>query len=113
MEPKAIVDKKAFATSLKKYIDHCRILADRSKSPLYKTKERVKSLEVVSTYLYPALVHPEQHDITEICKRVVTFKNFLSNILPCLSNGSYNSSLDLLNNLYEKAKSIYNPNYES
>jgi len=101
-------EKNALAGKIKNYLLHCKILAERSQHPIYRTSARLNAMDRLWASLYPMVKNPELHTFQSICSITVQHRLFMEQILPLNNNSSNRSSCNTLEEIISKCKLILN-----
>jgi hypothetical protein len=96
-----IPDKAELSRTIKSYIDHCAIIADRT---LQKSLTRLNAVSQLKQTLYPMVVKPGNFTIRQICQFTLLSQTHLQSVLPSVANNSYQSSLAKLTDILETCK---------
>ncbi len=99
-----MVNKKELADAMRKWLNHTRIVIDKSKGPYYKQGHILES--VTRTYDLYTMVkrNCNEYSLKKLQELIRMNEKHLRNILPCETNASYESSLNNLEMILAMAK---------
>jgi hypothetical protein len=98
-----MLNKTDFCLQLKKFVLHCRIVANNSRNPGYKTYARAKALDQALALINADL---STKPVNVIARQVVKNESSLRAILPAVNNASYKSSLLKLEQMIHESQEV-------
>lgn len=98
--PKALNPKQELAGRIAKYINHCRIVSEKSNSKLYHSFDRLNSMDMLSRHLLPMVKHADSFSYKDICSFTLISKTYLQNIIPIVANDSHQSSSENIEQIF-------------
>lgn len=102
--------KEELTGRIKKWIDHCFMIAMCSNHDEYKSMKRLNHTGKIKNDLYPLLKPASTHSLRDVCQFTLILQRDLFGILPVVTNNSFRSSFADLEQIIIDCKKILNPN---